>query len=73
MNQAGSISNHGAESNLLPSFVERLTTLPDFPNMGYSQLMANSFLISADMGHAVCPILMLYFNPLTVTRSTQIT
>ncbi|ORY28484.1 aminopeptidase [Naematelia encephala] len=52
--EVGSISHHGAESNLLPSFVELITSLPGF-TLGYNQLLANSFLISADMGHALHP------------------
>lgn len=35
-----------------------MVTLKDYENLGYHQLLANSFLISADMGHAVsdkCP------------------
>lgn len=53
--QVGSVSHHGAESDLLPSFVERIVALPDFSHVGYHQMLANSFLISADMGHAVSP------------------
>lgn len=52
--EVGSVSHHGAESNLLPSFVELLTTLPG-SKKGYYQILANSFLISADMGHALHP------------------
>ncbi|WWC70772.1 uncharacterized protein I206_104723 [Kwoniella pini CBS 10737] len=53
--EVGSVSHHGAESNLLPSFVERITQLPEYQNIGYHNLLANSFLVSADMGHAVNP------------------
>jgi aspartyl aminopeptidase len=53
--QVGSVSNHGAESNLLPSFVERISAMSDYSSVGYHNLLANSFLISADMGHAVSP------------------
>jgi len=53
--EAGSVSNQGAQSNLLPSFVERVVALPEFSSIGYHQLLANSFLISGDMGHAVNP------------------
>ncbi|KAL1412914.1 hypothetical protein Q8F55_000663 [Vanrija albida] len=52
--EVGSVSHHGAESNLLPSFVEMLTKLPN-ADRGYYQILANSFLISADMGHAIHP------------------
>ena len=54
--QVGSVSHHGAESNLLPSFVERIASLPDYKHTAYHQLLANSFLISADMGHAVSQV-----------------
>ena len=51
--EVGSVSHQGAESNLLPSFVERIAALGDYKGIGYHQLLANSFLISADAGHAV--------------------
>jgi len=51
--EVGSVSFQGAESNLLPSFVERIASLKDYEKIGYHQLLANSFLISADAGHAV--------------------
>ncbi|WWC88570.1 uncharacterized protein L201_003482 [Kwoniella dendrophila CBS 6074] len=53
--EVGSVSHHGAESNLLPSFVERIVSLPEYEKIGYHNLLANSFLVSADMGHAVNP------------------
>ncbi|OCF72927.1 aspartyl aminopeptidase [Kwoniella mangroviensis CBS 8886] len=53
--EVGSVSHHGAESNLLPSFVERIVSLPTYEKIGYHNLLANSFLVSADMGHAVNP------------------
>ncbi|WVQ82981.1 hypothetical protein IAT38_005119 [Cryptococcus sp. DSM 104549] len=53
--EVGSVSHHGAESNLLPAFVERIVGLQDYSHVGYHQLLANSFLISADMGHAINP------------------
>lgn len=52
--EVGSVSNHGAESNLLPSFVEMLSRLPG-SDKGEYQILANSYLISADMAHAVHP------------------
>lgn len=52
--EVGSVSNHGAESNLLPSFVEMLSRLPS-SDKGEYQILANSYLISADMAHAVHP------------------
>ncbi|BEI86692.1 hypothetical protein CcaverHIS002_0700380 [Cutaneotrichosporon cavernicola] len=52
--EVGSVSNHGAESNILPSFIEMLAGLPN-AERGYYQILANSYLISADMGHALHP------------------
>lgn len=52
--EVGSVSNHGAESNILPSFIEMLAGLPN-AERGYYQILANSYLISADMGHAIHP------------------
>jgi aspartyl aminopeptidase len=62
--EVGSVSYQGAESNLLPSFVERIAGLKDYEGVGYHQLLANSFLISADAGHAVSP------SP-SIVRSTR--
>ncbi|KIR29834.1 aspartyl aminopeptidase [Cryptococcus deuterogattii LA55] len=53
--EVGSVSHHGAESNLLPAFVERIVQLKDYKDVGYYTMLANSFLISADMGHAIHP------------------
>jgi aspartyl aminopeptidase len=50
--EVGSVSHHGAHSNLLPSFVEMVCGLS---SRGYYQVLANSYLISADMGHAIHP------------------
>jgi len=55
--EVGSVSHQGAESNLLPSFVERIAALDHYKGIGYHQLLANSFLISADAGHAVSLLL----------------
>jgi len=56
--EVGSVSHQGAQSNLLPSFVEQIAAMDDYKKIGYHQLLSNSFLISADAGHAVCPILL---------------
>jgi len=53
--EVGSVSYQGAESNLLPSFVEKIAAMEEYKAIGYHQLLANSFLISADAGHAVGP------------------
>lgn len=54
--EVGSVSYQGAESSLLPGFVERIAAIDGFwgkTGMDVGTLMANSFLISSDMGHAV--------------------
>ena len=33
--------------------MERIAALPDYKHTAYHQILANSFLVSADMGHAV--------------------
>lgn len=49
--EIGSVSTTGAESSLIPSLLQRLSPEP----ASYSQSVSRSFLISADMGHAVHP------------------
>ncbi|OCH90718.1 aspartyl aminopeptidase [Obba rivulosa] len=49
--EIGSVSTTGAESSLIPSLIQRLSPQPT----AYAQSIARSFLISADMGHAVHP------------------
>ncbi|EGO00625.1 hypothetical protein SERLA73DRAFT_178481 [Serpula lacrymans var. lacrymans S7.3] len=49
--EIGSVSNSGAQSSLIPSLLSRLSPTPSL----LSQSVARSFLISADMGHAVHP------------------
>lgn len=49
--EIGSVSTTGAESSLIPSLLQRLSPTPGL----YSQSIARSFLVSADMGHAVHP------------------
>lgn len=41
----------GAESSLIPSLIARLSTSP----LNHAQSISKSFIISADMGHAVHP------------------
>ncbi|KAJ9106761.1 hypothetical protein QFC19_003074 [Naganishia cerealis] len=52
----GSVSYQGAESDLLPSFMEQMTSIEDFIPANYGQVLRNSFLISCDMAHAVNPL-----------------
>ncbi|KII95242.1 hypothetical protein PLICRDRAFT_48205 [Plicaturopsis crispa FD-325 SS-3] len=49
--EIGSVSSSGAESSLIPSLLQRLS--PTSATLGQS--VARSFLISADMGHAIHP------------------
>ncbi|KAH9943345.1 aspartyl aminopeptidase [Epithele typhae] len=49
--EIGSVSTTGAESSLVPFLLQRLSPAPG----AYAQSVARSFLISADMGHAVHP------------------
>ncbi|KAI9574566.1 peptidase M18 [Boletus coccyginus] len=49
--EVGSVSTTGATSSLIPSLLERLSPSPAL----HSQSVARSFLVSADMGHAVHP------------------
>ncbi|KAJ7283752.1 aspartyl aminopeptidase [Mycena rebaudengoi] len=49
--EIGSISTSGAESSLLPSLINRLSPSPG----AFAQSISKSFLVSADMGHAIHP------------------
>ena len=49
--EIGSVSSSGAESSLIPSLLNRLSRTPSL----LAQSVAKSFLISADMGHAIHP------------------
>ncbi|KAF8895922.1 peptidase M18 [Mucidula mucida] len=49
--EIGSVSMSGAESNLIPSLLSRLSPTPE----STAESIARSFLISCDMGHAIHP------------------
>jgi aspartyl aminopeptidase len=49
--EIGSVSTSGAESSLIPTVLNRLSPTP----ASLAQSISRSFLISADMGHAVHP------------------
>jgi aspartyl aminopeptidase len=60
--EIGSQTAQGADSNLLPAIIRRLSVLPsedldtsDISRTAYEQTVSTSFLISADMAHAVNP------------------
>ncbi|KAJ7904415.1 aspartyl aminopeptidase [Mycena olivaceomarginata] len=49
--EIGSVSTSGADSSLLPSLLNRLSPTPGT----FAQSVAKSFVLSADMGHALHP------------------
>lgn len=49
--EVGSVSTSGANGSLIPSLLERLSSTPE----NHSRSIAKSFLISADVTHAVHP------------------
>jgi aspartyl aminopeptidase len=49
--EIGSVSTTGAESSLIPTLLNRLSPTP----ASFAQSISRSFLVSADMGHAVHP------------------
>lgn len=61
--EIGSVSYQGAESDLIPSFVRRMTAAGVFGNKDISQVLKDSFLISSDCGHAVCGFLLRPSQP----------
>ncbi|KAL5332963.1 aminopeptidase I zinc metalloprotease [Aspergillus crustosus] len=58
--EIGSRTAQGADSNVLPSIIRRLSVLPSTSGdvdtaTAYEQTLSTSFLLSADMAHAVHP------------------
>lgn len=55
--EIGSTTAQGADSNILPSIIRRLSVLgsDDADSTAYEQSLAASFLISADMAHSIHP------------------
>lgn len=56
--EIGSTTAQGADSNLLPSIIRRLSVLgpgSEETETTYEQTLATSFLVSADMAHSVSP------------------
>lgn len=58
--EIGSTTAQGADSNVLPSIIRRLSVLPSAVEdadtaTAYEQTLSTSFLLSADMSHAVHP------------------
>lgn len=63
--EIGSLSAHGADSNLLPAILRRLSVIPSLSQdasnttpvseTAFEQTLSTSFLVSADMAHSVHP------------------
>ena len=57
--EIGSLSAQGADSDLLPAVIRRLSVLPlgkdDPSTTAFEQALSRSFLVSADMAHSVHP------------------
>ncbi|KAJ5624227.1 hypothetical protein N7510_000536 [Penicillium lagena] len=59
--EIGSRTAQGADSNILPAIIRRLSVLPSTASKGedlstaYEQTLSTSFLVSADMSHSVNP------------------
>lgn len=67
--EVGSVSTHGADSNMLPSLIRRLAGIRvngarvyEGPGDGYDAAIAKSFLISSDMAHAIHPNYTSYYE-----------
>ncbi|CBQ68247.1 probable aspartyl aminopeptidase [Sporisorium reilianum SRZ2] len=68
--EVGSVSSHGAESNMLPSLIQRLVALPVSSASAatpaasnlYEQAIARSFLLSSDMAHGFHPNYPSYYE-----------
>lgn len=72
--EIGSRTAQGADSNLLPAVLRRLSVLPASPQKGdavaadalataYEQTLSASFLVSADMAHSVNPNYLAKYEP----------
>jgi aspartyl aminopeptidase len=67
--EIGSTSAQGADSNLLPAVLRRLSVLPGSDSSkpadetAFEQTLATSFMISADMAHSVNPNYVQKYEP----------
>lgn len=66
--EIGSRSAQGADSDMLPAVIRRLSLLPSAANSevtstAYEQTLSTSFLVSADMAHAVHPNFSAKYEP----------
>lgn len=67
--EVGSVSTHGADSNMLPSLIRRLAGIKvngvramQGHGDGYDAALAKSFLVSSDMAHAIHPNYASYYE-----------
>ncbi|CAO1634017.1 unnamed protein product [Sympodiomycopsis kandeliae] len=67
--EVGSVSTHGADSNMLPSLIRRLAGIRvngvkvfEGTGDGYDVAIAKSFLVSSDMAHAIHPNYASYYE-----------
>ncbi|KAJ5289182.1 Aspartyl aminopeptidase [Penicillium angulare] len=67
--EIGSRTAQGADSNILPSIIRRLSVLPSSASSSedvstaYEQTLSTSFLVSADMAHSVNPNYSAKYEP----------
>jgi aspartyl aminopeptidase len=61
--EIGSTSNKGADGSFLPDVLHRISTMTQPEPQHYAAIMANSFLISADMAHAYHPNFPSAYDP----------
>ena len=63
--EIGSNTAQGADSNVLPTIIRRLSLLgpADATSTAYEQSLAGSFLVSADMAHSVNPNYAAKYEP----------
>ena len=61
--EVGSESSKGADGSFLSSVLARIASAMQLTDVGYSQCLAQSFLISADMAHAYQPNFPLAYEP----------
>lgn len=60
--EIGSESNKGADGSFLSSVLERISSVFNQDKQDYYQILANSFMISADMAHAYQPSFPLAYE-----------
>ncbi|KAJ5116005.1 Aspartyl aminopeptidase [Penicillium angulare] len=67
--EIGSRTAQGADSNILPSIIRRLSVLPSTTSSSedvstaYEQTLSTSFLVSADMAHSINPNYSAKYEP----------